>query len=194
MMNTRKETDPGSPNELERQLLLRISDRDRDALREFYELYHPRVFKFVFRLTNSYSLADELANDIMVVVWNKAGTFRGDSKVSTWIFGVAYRQTMRRLSRKKLPLVSSVDLDTLNADQDDSLEQEDWVRQAMQRLPDAQRITVLLVFYLGMSYEEVAEVADCPVNTVKTRMFHARKKLKSLLMATAMPGDTSKEK
>ena len=194
MINTRKETDPGSPNELERQLLLRISDRDRDALREFYELYHPRVFKFVFRLTNSYSLADELANDIMVVVWNKAGTFRGDSKVSTWIFGVAYRQTMRRLSRKKLPLVSSVDLDTLNADQDDSLEQEDWVRQAMQRLPDAQRITVLLVFYLGMSYEEVAEVADCPVNTVKTRMFHARKKLKSLLMATAMPGDTSKEK
>lgn len=194
MMNTRKETDPGSPNELERQLLLRISDHDRDALREFYELYHPRVFKFVFRLTNSYSLADELANDIMVVVWNKAGTFRGDSKVSTWIFGVAYRQTMRRLSRKKLPLVSSVDLDTLNADQDDSLEQEDWVRQAMQRLPDAQRITVLLVFYLGMSYEEVAEVADCPVNTVKTRMFHARKKLKSLLMATAMPGDTSKEK
>jgi len=189
-MHTSKEKHSGSSNERERRLLQGIADRDREALREFYELYHPRVFKFVFRLTNSYSAADELTNDIMVVVWNKADTFRGDSRVSTWVFGVAYRQTMRRLSRKKLPVVSSVDPDRLHADQDGSLEHEDWVRQAMQGLPDAQRMAVLLVFYLGMSYEEVAAVTDCPVNTVKTRMFHARKKLKSLLSATATPGNT----
>ena len=64
-------------------------------------------------------------------------------------------------------------------------------------LPTNQRLAVELVFYLGLSYQEVAEVTQCPVNTVKTRMFHARRKLKDFLSASAMPneftGETSDE-
>jgi RNA polymerase sigma-70 factor (ECF subfamily) len=186
-MNTRTDTKLGSVNERERALLRRVALEDRAALSDLYRIYQPRLFKFVFRLTHSYSAADELANDIMLIVWRKAATFRGDSKVSTWIFGIAYRQTMRRVSRKTLPVSSNTNIDSLATSNEGEIEREDWVRQGLLDLPPVQQLTVLLVFYLGLSYEEAAEVSECPVNTVKTRMFHARKKLRKLLSASAAP-------
>jgi len=192
-MNTRTDKEFDSTNEHERDLLRKIVLEDREALGDLYRIYQPRLFKFIFRLTHSYSAADELANDIMLIVWRKAPTFRGDSKVSTWIFGIAYRQAMRRVSRKKLQISSNMDLDSLATSDEGAMEQEDWVRQGLLELPAAQQSTVLLVYYLGMSYEEAAKVSQCPVNTVKTRMFHARKKLKKLLSASATPESDSTE-
>ena len=179
---------PGAETEaVERALLNRAAEGNRAALERLYALYQPRVFKFVYRLTNSYATADELVNDIMFIVWQKAGSFRGDSKVSTWIFGIAYRQTMRRVSRRK-PTLSIVASENAWSGEDDvSLETEDWVRRGISALPHLQRMTVMLVFYLGLSYEETAAIADCPVNTVKTRMYHARRQLKELLERHGAP-------
>ena len=174
-------------NEEELLLLNRVAARDRSALTQLYILYHARLFKFVFRLTRSYASADELVNDTMLVVWDKAASFRGESKVSTWIFGIAYKQTMRRVTRKQLQLSPLTDLDDSGHDHDGTMETEDWVRQGLHALPAAQQLTVELVFYLGLTYEETAKVTECPVNTVKTRMFHARRKLKEYLSASAAP-------
>lgn len=174
-------------NEEELVLLNQIAAGDKSALTRLYLMYHARLFKFVYRLTRSYAIADELVNDIMLVVWRKAGSFRGGSKVSTWIFGIAYKQTMRRVTRKQLQTSSQADIDDVASDQDVTMELEDWVRQGLHALPAAQQLTVVLVFYLGLTYKETAEVTECPVNTVKTRMFHARRKLKEYLSASAMP-------
>ena len=165
----------------DRALLRRIASQERDALAELYRRYHARLFKFVYRFTRSHSESDELVNDIMLIVWNSAGSFRAESKVSTWIFGIAYRQALKRMSRKQLVVVHEIDPADVADRSANKLEQEDWIRQAIDALPAAQRLALYLVFYLGLSYEEVAEVTDCPVNTVKTRMFHARKKMKELL-------------
>lgn len=165
----------------ERRLLKRIASREREALAELYVRFHPRLFKFVYRMTRSHWESDELVNDIMLVVWNSAGKFRGESRVSTWIFGIAYRQTLKRLSRKQLSLAPGSDPDDFADGQSKNLEQEDWIQHAIDALPPAQRIATYLVFYVGLSYEEVSNVTKCPVNTVKTRMFHARKNLKELL-------------
>ena len=176
----------------EQALLRRIADKDRAALTRMYDAYHGRLFKFVFRLTSSHATADELVNDIMLVVWQKAATFRGESRVSTWIFGIAYRVTMRRVSKKKLAIVPQQRLEEIPQEIGTPMEIEDWVRQGISELPAAQQTTVMLVFYLGLSYEETAAVTDCPVNTVKTRMYHARRKLKDLLSENAIPdGNTS---
>lgn len=180
-MQSMPEKSRSMTNSDEQSLLRRIAEKDRAALTRLYEAYHGRLFKFVFRLTNSHATADELANDIMLVVWQKAATFRGESKVSTWIFGIAYRVTMRRVSKKKLALAPQQRLEEIPQDPGLPLEIEDWVRQGISELPAAQQTTVMLVFYLGLSYEETAAVTDCPVNTVKTRMYHARRKLKDLL-------------
>ena len=177
-----------SPQNEEELALLRLVARgDRSALTRLFLVYHARLFKFVFRLTRSYATADELVNDVMLVVWDKAASFRGDSKVSTWIFGIAYKQTMRRVTRKQLQLTPLTDVEDSGHDLDTTMEIEDWIKQGLHALPAAQQLTVILVFYLGLTYEETSKVTDCPVNTVKTRMFHARRKLREYLSASAVP-------
>ena len=171
----------------ERKLLELVANRDREALTRLYEVYHERLFKFVFRLTQSHAQTEELVNDIMLAVWRGAGNYRGDSKPSTWIFGIAYRQALKRLSRKQLKISSRIDVEQISDSSVHTVEQEDWVRRGLDELPTAQRMAVELVFYLGLSYEEVAAVTECPVNTVKTRMFHARRKLKENLKVAAGP-------
>ncbi len=180
-------------NEEELKLLKLVATGDRSALTRLYLLYHARLFKFVFRLTRSYATADEIVNDTMLVVWDKAASFRGDSKVSTWIFGIAYKQTMRRVTRKQLRLSPLTDLDNAGHDHDAIMENEDWVRQGLHTLPAAQKLTVVLVFYMGLTYQETADITGCPVNTVKTRMFHARRKLKKFLSASAIPETMTRE-
>ena len=171
----------------DRALVAAIASADHEALGELYRLYHPRLFKFIFRLIGAYDLADELVNDVMLVIWRGAAKFRGAARVSTWIFGIAYRQAMRRVSRRRLQLVGDVDPDSFAADDGRHIEREDWVRHGIDELPPAQKAAVILVFYQGLSYEEAAAVADCPVNTIKTRMFHARRKLRQLLEQAAEP-------
>ncbi len=179
-------------NDRELALLQRIGEADSRALTELFQIYHPRLFKFVFRLTGAYGTADELANDVMLAVWRQAKSFRGESKVSTWIFGIAYRQTMSRVTRKQLQLVSNAGLEEIAIEPTTNFETRDWLEHGMRSLPAVQQTTVLLVFYLGLSYEETAKVTQCPVNTVKTRMFHARRKLRELLPTTAL-ADGAKE-
>jgi RNA polymerase sigma-70 factor (ECF subfamily) len=171
----------------ELSLLRRVADRDRDALTELYRSYHARLFKFVYRLTSSYTIAEELETEVMLTVWEKAPGFREESRVSTWIFGIAYKMALRRLTRERLKVSTSHPLDQVPVESDAAIETEDWVRQGILSLPPAQRITVMLVFYLGLTYEETAAVTGCPVNTVKTRMFHARRKLKEFLEDSALP-------
>lgn len=101
---------------------------------------------------------------------------------------------MRRVTQKQIRIVTSLDLDQLPSDDGASLELENWIRHGLKALPAAQQITVELVFFLGLSYQEVAAVCDCSVNTVKTRMFHARKKLKTLLEPSVEPTSSEIEK
>lgn len=171
----------------DRALVARIADQNRDAFSELYVEYQPRLFKFIFRLIQDYDVADELVNDVMLGVWKGATKFRGEAKVSTWILGIAYRQTMRRVSKKSISLATDFDLDSLSATGDPNVEREDWVRAGIETLPPVQRAAVILVFYVGLTYEETARIADCPVSTIKTRMFHARRKLKDALEAKAQP-------
>lgn len=191
---TKAQKKPDDHNDRESALLQRIAKRDREAITELYRIYHARLFKFIFRLTRSYAAADELVNDIMLLVWQNAGAFRGESKVSTWIFGIAYRQAMRRISRTRMMLAQDSQVDEQPDNQNADIETEDWVWRGLQALPAAQQLTVILVFYVGLSYSETAEVTGCPVNTVKTRMFHARSKLRKSLAESANANVTKHRK
>lgn len=169
----------------ERRLLERIADGDREAFDELFKEYHPRLFRFVFRMTASYQTSDEIVNDILLTVWQSARVFRGDSKVSTWIFGIAYRQSLSRLRKRKNKTVPISDdiADAENLHQ--RVEQEDWLQRGISLLPPKQLLTVMLVYYLGLTCEETAAATGSPVNSVKTRMFHARRKLRVYLSKSA---------
>ena len=165
----------------ELQLLRRIARQDRDAFKELYYIYHRRLLRFVLRMTSRHDIAEEVVNDTLWVVWKKAADFRAASQVSTWILGIAYRQTLSS-SRRLQTSVGEVDLETHDtAVADDwqlQAETREWIDHGLAQLPLEQRMVLELTYYLGHSCEEIAQIMDCPVNTVKTRMFHARRKMK----------------
>ena len=135
-------------NEQETALLVRVAAADREAFDALYGTYQPRIFKFVFRLTRSYGASDELTNDVLLTVWQDAARFRGDSRVSTWIFGIAYRKSLGFLRKRKLKLVPVLDRDLVDDESTRNLERQDWVQQGIERLPPKQRLTVMLVYFL----------------------------------------------
>lgn len=178
---------------VETRLLQRIADEDRAAFEELFDIYRPRLFLFLFRLTHSHGAAEELTNDVLLTVWTGAGRFRGDSKPSTWIFGIAYRQALAYLRKRKLKLVQIVDDHIGIDDSNMRAEREDWVRQGIDLLPPKQKLTVMLVYFLGLSCAEAAIASDVPLSTVKTRMFNARKNMKRHLVASRLPQEWRKE-
>ena len=171
----------------ERRLLSRVVDQDKEALASLYRIYHPRLFRFAFKLTSSYGASEELVNDIMLAVWNGAGSFRNGSKLSTWIFGIAYRKCMSHLRRKSIKIDVDVSVEQIADGKSGSVENEQWVLHGLQMLPEEQRISLVLVFFVGCSYQEVADITGCKEATVKTRMFHARRKLRLSLPDIAQP-------
>jgi len=193
MMSVRAGISGNGKDADEQRLLLRIADNDRDAFDELFNSYHRRLFTFLFRLTRSHGAAEELTNDVLLTVWKDAGRFRGDSKPSSWILGIAYRKALAHLRKRKLKLVPFVDQDTAAVENGARLEREDWVRQGIDALPPKQKLTVMLVYFLGLSCAETAKVSGVPLSTVKTRMFHARRKMKDHLIESRDPQGGQKE-
>lgn len=182
---TRAATGGVDVNAIEHALVRRIADKDRKAFEALYTAYYRRLMRFLFRITRRADLVEEVLNDAMLVVWQKAGSFHGDSRVSTWIFGIAYRKALKALERagRSRVLAGDQDLPQLAApdSQSDDLELRDWLSSGLERLSSEQRMVVESVYYLGLSYNDIAEIAGCPIGTVKTRMFHARRRLKDFL-------------
>jgi RNA polymerase sigma-70 factor (ECF subfamily) len=174
----------------ETHLIARIAEGDRKAFEELYNLYHRRMARFLTRLTRRYDIAEEVINDTFWVVWRKAGDFRGDSQPSTWILGIAYRKARSafrasaRLAERDLESASEALTTEAPANTE---ELRDWLGQALGQLPAEQRMAVELCYELGYSCEEIGTIMDCPANTVKTRLFHARAKLQKLLPQLASP-------
>ncbi|MBS0444310.1 MAG: sigma-70 family RNA polymerase sigma factor [Proteobacteria bacterium] len=168
------------------RLIRRTAGGELRAFEALFRLYHPRVSRFLERVTRRPSLVEELLNDTMLVVWRRADSYNGASKVSTWIFAIAYRKALKALKHHDEPMEDGA------ADErpgpGPSPEQylvRDQSRAALARALDdlsaAHRAVIALTYFHDMGYQEISEIVDCPVDTVKTRAFHARRRLKLLL-------------
>jgi RNA polymerase sigma-70 factor (ECF subfamily) len=131
-------------------------------------------------------LVEEVLNDTLMVVWQRADSFDGRSKLSTWVFGIAYRKALKALSRQDLPVDANEAEEP--ADPGPGPEQQLGLAQLRVRLAEAlaelspeHRAVVELCYFHDMAYGEIAEVVGCPPETVKTRMFYARRRLRLLL-------------
>ena len=165
----------------ERTLLAAVGRRDRRAFSELYRIYQPRLYGYLRRLVSNPVLIEEIVDDVMFVVWTDARKFRGQSAVSSWIFGIAYRRALsalRKEGRHQAPLVR--DADSIAAAKSSAADLE-LIAAGLAELSADHRQVIELTYFCGFSYQEIAEIAGCPVNTVKTRMYHARRRLKVLL-------------
>ena len=168
------------------RLVGRVADGDRQAFELLYRGYFPRLTRFLNRMTRSVPLIEEIVNDTMLVVWQKAHRYNAASKVSTWVFAIAYRKACKGIKMADDPVDSDPDQREADASYEpdhelDRLQLRRAVGDALAALPLEQRTVVHLAYHHDMAYAEIAEIMDCPENTVKTRMFHARRRLKLLL-------------
>jgi RNA polymerase sigma-70 factor (ECF subfamily) len=174
------------------QLLEKIAAGDRLALRKFYFLYHRRLQRFLTTVSSDTLMMEEIINDTLLAVWRSAASFRGDSRVSTWVFGVAYRRALKTLqchaNHHAGQVASAVEdggaaIDAVALD----FERSNWIDTALGQLSVEHRMVVELTYYAGLSCEEVSAITDCPVGTVKTRLHHARIHLRRALQDLALP-------
>lgn len=175
-------------------LLGRVAEGDRDAFRRLYSHYHRRLHRFLMRLTRERQLTEEVINDTMMVVWQHAADFRGASRVSTWILGIAYRRALKTLERTRntnaqdiIVAAASVPDGALLDALSQGTETHDWIDSALAKLSSEHRMVIELAYFLGLSCEEIAEIVGCPLGTVKTRMFYGRERLRQVLVLLAAP-------
>ncbi|HEU5296336.1 MAG TPA: sigma-70 family RNA polymerase sigma factor [Burkholderiaceae bacterium] len=183
------ETSPQGPSAIElaeRCLVRRIAERSLPAFDALYRDYHARLARFLERVTLRAVPVDELINDTMLVVWNRAATYNGQCKVSTWVFAIAYRKALKALKGVDEPVAD--DGAHLRPSDEAGPEEQRGQRElraallrAFDGLSADQRAVVDLTYFHGADYREIAQIVDCPVATVKTRMFHARRRLRALL-------------
>lgn len=166
-----------------RQLLAAAAGGSLDAFNELYSQLYTPVTRFIYRVSQSRPLIEEVVNDVFLVVWQKASTFRGDSRVMTWVLGIAHRRALKSLSKDQTWHRHAALQQPPSANNDDlaMLATRDAVEWAMAQLSQEHRLSIEMAYYHGFSCEEIARVFDCPVNTAKTRLHYGRQKLRAVL-------------
>jgi RNA polymerase sigma-70 factor, ECF subfamily len=184
-------------------LLKRIAVKDRKAFEEFYYLYTEGFGRFLMKMLKQKEWVDEAVNDVMLTVWQQAERYEPErGRLSTWLFGIAHNKGLKILERNGRYREESLDdySGEVGTEEDDPITFDSATSQASEpervvmgwQLGDAMawafaklsadHLTVIeLCFSEGYSYQEIADIVGCPINTVKTRLFHARKRLAELL-------------
>jgi RNA polymerase sigma-70 factor (ECF subfamily) len=173
-------------------LLQRIAAGDRLAMRVLFSRHQLRIHRFVLRLVRDEAVAEDAVSDTFLDVWRQAGDFSGRSQVTTWLMSIARFKALSALRRRR---DAGLDEEWAAAIPDEAdtpevisqkADKGAVIRLCMERLTADHREVLDLVYYHEASVEEVAEIVGIPEGTVKTRLFHARKKLAELLTAAGI--------
>lgn len=167
-------------------LLAGIASGDEKAMQQFFNLYANDVYRYVMSRCADSNLAADILNLVMLEAWRQAEAFRARSKTTTWLIGIArhklidhYRKEKRHVHdelNEAIPDNQPVSEQLVTAAQN-----AEWVKHCLEHIGSTQREIIHLAFYADMAYPEIAEIIECPVGTVKSRMFHAREALRRCL-------------
>lgn len=193
-----EQLDPAGEDARDRQLLKQVAQGDRAALEALYRNQYRRLSGFLHRSTAQKDLIPEIVNETFWVVWRNAARFRGDSRVSTWIVGIAWRCMLKSLRGLDAPAKRAAD-DTLEqlseeTSHDERRELHDWIALGLAQLPDKQRTALELAYFYGRTCNEIAAIMSCAPGTVKAWLFHARTRLRNVLPELAGERDPSSDK
>lgn len=170
-------------------LLAAVAAGQHSAFDRLYALYDQRVFQYVCTLVFNPALAEEIVGDTMMAVWRGAGTFSHNSRVSTWIFGIARHKALDALRRtgrqqREVDLDGVAELPHTEESPFDGIQRKEvasLTHRALAGLSREHQEILRLVFYEELPYEEIAELLSIPANTVKTRVYYAKHHLKQQL-------------
>ncbi len=181
----------------DRELMVRITrQRDTAALEALYVRFRPRLKSFLRRLTHDEALIEEAYNDVMVTVWRKSHQYEARSKVSSWVFSIAYRACLRMVKKQQKRdatfEMSGDDLaDYAAPEAPADTEGADALVAAVKQLKPNHRLVIELCYFEGHQLGDIAQIVGCPTNTVKTRLHHARKNLRKIMETAQERLDTN---
>jgi RNA polymerase sigma-70 factor, ECF subfamily len=173
-------------------LIKRIAAGDKLAMQVLFARHQVRVYRFILRLVRDQSVAEELIGEVFLDVWRQADRFEGRSTASTWLLAIARYKALSALRRRTDQELDEERAATIE-DPGDNPEvsvlkknKGEVLRQCLTALTPEHREIIDLVYYHEKSVEEVAQIVGINENTVKTRMFYARKRLSELLNAAGI--------
>lgn len=184
---------PADKKETSDQALVGLIARgDRDAMQVLFARHNVRVFRFLMRFVDSEATAEDLVSEVFIEVWRNAAKFETRSQVSTWLLGIARHKALSALRRRS---TDELDDDVIEFIEDPSdnpevtlqkAERSAILRDCLKQLSPAHREIIDLVYYHERTIDDVAEIIGVSQNTVKTRMFYARKRIGELLAARGL--------
>jgi len=166
-------------------LIEAIARKDHEAFRKLYERYYRRIYLYALHLLDEEE-AQDVVNEVMMEIWRGAKRFKGRSQVSTWILGIAANKVRKKL-RKGFRFAGEEGLEeVVNGDTPpDEVSYHSQLKEkfkgALERLSPKHREVLHLAYYEDLSVREISEIVGCPLNTVKTRLFYARQRLRAIL-------------
>jgi RNA polymerase sigma-70 factor (ECF subfamily) len=178
-------------------LIEKIASGNRLAMQALFIRHQARIYRFILRLVRDATLAEDLTSDVFLTVWQQAHRFEARSSATTWLLAIARYKTYAELRRRTEPLPD----DGAAQASDDPADNPEAVleikrrgeilRRCLTHLSREHREIIDLVYYHEKSVQEVAGIVGIPGNTVKTRLFYARRRLSELLEAEGIVGALS---
>jgi RNA polymerase sigma-70 factor (ECF subfamily) len=183
----------GSSDEV---LIEKVASGNRLAMQALFTRHQARIYRFILRMVRNNALAEDLTSEVFLSVWQQAHRFEARSAVTTWLLAIARYKAFAELRRRVEPLCDEENEKASDpADNPDAAfeikHRGELLRKCLTRLSREHREIIDLVYYHEKSVQEVAEIVGIPGNTVKTRMFYARRKLSELLSAEGIVGALS---
>src|SRR5437867_9169825 len=188
---------PASDPQEEQRVVKRAKTGDMEAYDELVRRYQERIYATIYHMTANHEDANDLAQETFIKAFQALKSFKGDSSFFTWVYRIAVNKTINFLKqRKNKTHLSLNDLD-FNAEHDPDLvalvsektprrevnlaELQEKLNAAMQKLSEDHRLVVTLHDIQGLSHEEIGEIMDCNIGTVRSRLFYARQQLQAYL-------------
>jgi RNA polymerase sigma-70 factor (ECF subfamily) len=181
----------------EMELVKRAKKGDLAAYDDLVRRYQERIYATIYHMTSNHEDANDLAQEAFIKAFQALRSFKGGSSFYTWVYRIAVNKTINFLKQRKQRTLMSLDDLDFNAEHDPDLvalisdktprreaglaELQEKLNAAMQKLSEPHRLVVTLHDVQGLSHEEIAEIMDCNVGTVRSRLFYARQQLQAYL-------------
>jgi RNA polymerase sigma-70 factor (ECF subfamily) len=174
----------------DQELIRLTASGDEAAFEKLVSKYQHAIFNTIHRYIGEYDVADDVAQEVFLIVWTKATTFKGKSQFSTWLYRIVVNQCLQ-FRRKQKPVDSLEKFDADNPPEPLQITNDHArqlkifaVKQAIAGLPDRQRMALVLSHYNGLSYQEIAQAMEMSVASVESLIFRAKSTLKSKLLSS----------
>ncbi len=163
------------------ELIRAIARGEEKALRELIRRMQGRVYAYCYSLVGCQEDAEELTSEVFFQVWRSAKKFRGDSKATTWIFGIARNLCLNHLRKRKIQFMELLEADAVCEPEEEPECDPELIKRAMERLSPLHREVLYLAYYEELPYSSIGELLGIPESTVKTRVFNAKRRLREII-------------